>query len=302
MKPSSNTPNPWVEEAVATRNQSIRTEHAVRQLIVDVRELRDGARKDADNRRLQSGTAYVLFVLLISGAAILYTRVEVQRAERESVLGAQRIADLEELVRSHREVVSRQEASRAEAWAFYELIAANRREEAVERFASIEGRMQDRAALEMFRREVLRYRHELAAEAYAAGNRFFDAEQWSEARDAYARSMDYVAQAPYTPDLSYRLAESLYHLRDYASAAIHYEAGLDAGTLSRAAVAIGLFRMAESWERSAQEERALQSYRLFLQRFGRHAWAPTAEARVRQLERRTARAANPPLPWRESEP
>lgn len=291
----------WQEELRATRNQSIRAEHAIKQLTAELRELREGARREADRRRFQSATAYVLFVLIIVGAALLYTRVEVQRAERQSMMTAHRIAELEEQLRMQRSENARIDSAHADSWSFYELIAAGRREEAVERFPAVEGGIRDRAALEMFRREVTRYRSELAAESYATGNRYFESQQWSEARDAYARSLAYVAQAPYTPDLSYKLAESLYSLRDYAAAAIHYEVGLDSDNLSRQAAAIGLFRMAESWERSANDERALESYRLFIQRHGRHAWAPTAEARISLLQRRASRAAQPELPWLDSD-
>ncbi|TVR02230.1 MAG: hypothetical protein EA398_08395 [Deltaproteobacteria bacterium] len=274
------------QETTEARNLSIRTEHAVRSLGGEIRQLQRSV--DGLERRsfFNSAVAYFLFAALTFIGLLLFFRASVERNALDQALAAERITTLEARIAELETDLQARRESEREAWQFHELIVAERYEEAVERFGQVQGRLQDRTTVELFRRELERYRHRLAEDAWLAGRRYAGSGEWAEARDALLRSHGFAAVVPYATERAWWLAESLHALRDYRAAASWYEEALSPETLGRRDAAVGWFRMAESLERSGQREAAVAAYETFLGRFSTHGWRATAQQRLSGLQAR----------------
>lgn len=273
-------------ELIETRNLSIKADHALRGLTTEMKQL--GRRLEAGERRtaLNSIASYVLFAALSFAGMFLFFRAAIERNEVDHRLveekqeqNQRRLADLEAEIERRRQ-------SERESYAFLELLQSGRRDEVVERFAAIQGRLTDRATLELFRREVDRTRQEVALDAYREGIKAAKAESWERARDALLRSLTHVEQATYTPNLRFQLAESLYHLRDWSAAEPHYAAVIESNTLSRNDTILATYHRGECLERSGRGGESAVVFRGFAQRYDYHPWAQSAVQKAASLERR----------------
>lgn len=279
-------------ELIETRNLSIKADHALRGLTVEMKAL--GRRLEAGERRtaLNSIASYVLFAALSFAGMFLFFRAAIERNEVDHRLveekqeqNQRRLADLEAEIERRRQ-------SERESYAFLELLQSGRRDEVVERFAAIQGRLTDRATLELFRREVDRTRQEVAQDAFREGIKAAKAENWERARDSLLRSLTYVEQATYTPTLRYQLAESLYHLRDWSAAEPHYAAVIESNALSRNDTILAVYHRAECLERSGRSSESAAVYRTFAQRYDYHPWASSALQKAASLDRRANAGAD----------
>jgi tetratricopeptide (TPR) repeat protein len=86
----------------------------------------------------------------------------------------------------------------------------------------------------------------------------------------------------------FRAAEDLYRKRDYLAAAAEYQAAYDLSGLPGL-----LYNVAQSYRLGGEKEKAVASYRLFLERAPGHQLAPVARGHLEALERELA-AARPP--------
>lgn len=274
------------QEQLETRAQVIRTDNAVKNLGGEIRTI---SRKQEQYERrivINSVGSYALFALLAFAGLFLFFRASIARTGVDESLVEQERITFEERLSTLEAELERRRASEREAYDFYELLASGRRNEVVERFPTVQGRLIDRATIELFRREVDRIRHDLARENYDLGTQGYDNEQWQEARDAFTRSQAYVELTPYSADLHYRLGESLYQLNDDAGAIRYFDLALATGDLSRPQQLVGYFHRAESLRRVERYQEAIDAYRAFARRFDDHYWAPTARSRVTSIERR----------------
>jgi TolA-binding protein len=274
------------EEVIETRNVAIKTDHSLRNLVGEIRQLAQRHESSEKRAMLNSGVAYLLFAALCFAGLFLFFRSAIERAEVDRQLVDAEQRALQQQIRDLESDLERRRQSEREAYAFYELLAAHRQDEAVERWPTVQGRLQDRATTELFRREVDRIRHQLAREAFEAGQRGVANDQWEEARDAFARSIAYVEIAAYTPELHFLLAEALYNLSDFVGATRYYGMAIDGGTLTRPQLIIAMFRRAEALVRSDREVEGIDAYRLFARRFSDHSWANTARSRIQRYEAR----------------
>lgn len=278
-------------EVIETRNATIKAENSLKNLSADIRQV--ARRQENYERRtwFNSAGAYIIFAALSFAGSLLFFRAALGGREAERELAVQQQLELQNRVTALESELDRIRTSEREAWDFYELLAADRRTEVVERWPTAQGRLLDRTTIELFRREIDGLRHDLAREAFELGLSSARSEQWNDARDAFARSIAYVENAPYSPTLHFHLAESLYKLDDYASAVRYYDLTLAAGTLSRQEQILATFHRAESLQRSGREPEAIDAYRAFDRRFNEHYWAATARDRITRLESRAAAAA-----------
>lgn len=274
------------QEVIETRNQTIKTDNSLRNLASDIKAI--AKKQEAYEARmfLNSVAAYALFALLAFGGLFLFFRASIERAEVDRALVQEQHATFEATIAELEAEMERRREAEAEAYEFYELLASGRRDEVVERFPTVQGRLIDRATIELFRREVDRIRHELSAESFDLGSQHFENERWQEARDAFLRSMAYVELAHYSPLLHYRLAESLFELDDYTGAVRYYDLAIGADALDRTQSIIATFHRAEAFRRLDRYQEAIDAYRLFLRRFESHYWAASARDRIASIERR----------------
>lgn len=276
------------QEQIETRNQSIKTDNSLKNLASEIRQIT--RRQDAYERRLyiNSAAAYALFALLSFAGLFLFFRASAQRAAVDQELVAVEQERLAERIATLEGELERRREAEREAYDFYELLASGRRGEVVERFPTVQGRLVDRATIELFRREVERMRHELARESYEAGTQHYEDERYQEARDALTRSLGYVEVAAYTPDLYYRLGESLFELDDDAGALRYLSLALDSNELTRQQALRATFHRADALRSLERYPEALEGYQHFARRFDGHYWAATARARAEAIEDRLA--------------
>lgn len=274
------------QEVIEARNQTIKTDNSLRNLVGDVKTI--ARRQEAYESRmaLNSTGAYIIFAALAFAGLFLFFRASIARAQLDRDLVTQQQAEFEGRIGELEAEMERRRAAETEAYEFYELLASGRRAEVVERFPAVQGRLIDRATIELFRREVERIRHELAQETYDLGTQRYDEEQWQEARDAFLRSVSFVEVAPYSPDLHFRLAQSLFELDDYAGAVRYYELAIEADTLGRTDSIVATFRRADALRRLERFHEAVDAYEAFLRRYDTHSWAGAARDRIASIERR----------------
>lgn len=273
-------------ELLETRNQTIKTDNALRNLGSEIKTI--ARRQEAYERRLtlNSGVAYVLFALIAFVGLLLFFRASIARHELDAALVAQERESLEARIATLETDMERRRESERSAYEFYELLASGRRDEVIERFPAVQGRLLDRATIELFRREVDRMRHDLARETYEDGVRHYENELWQDARDAFTRSQAYVDATPYSPDLHMRLGESLYQLNDDSGAIRYFDLALASDELTRQQEIVASFHRAESLRRIGRNTEAAEAYRRFSRRFDGHYWARTARQRAESLEER----------------
>jgi tetratricopeptide (TPR) repeat protein len=270
-------------EVIEARNATIKAENSLKNLAGDIRQV--SRRHEHLERRIWIGSigAYVLFATLSFAGALLFFRAALGTRGLERELVARDTAELQTRVEALENELERVRTSEREAWTFYELLASDRRTEVLERWPNVQGRLVDRTTIELFRREIEGLRHDLAREAFDVGLRAARAEQWTDARDAFARSVAYVETAPYSPTLHFHLAEALYHLAEHSAATRYYDLAIESGVLTRQESILALFHRAEALQRAGREAEAVEAYRAFERRFGDHYWAATARDRIARL-------------------
>lgn len=271
------------QEQIETRNLTIKSDHAVRALSGEVRELTRMQQEFQRRTIWSSATAYVLFTVLSFGGLFLFFQAVSNRENLDEEAVEERVSQFEaRILTLEQEIETRKEAER-EAWAFYELLERGSREEVVERFPNLQGKLTDRASIELFRREVDRIRQQLAADAWAEGMRAYNANKWAEARDAYQRSRNYSEFSSYTPALNYYLADSLFQLGDFTNAVRYYNVAIASGELSRDVEPLATYRLGESLRSLGRDREALDAYSSFIQRFPNHPWKSASETRATAL-------------------
>lgn len=274
------------QELIETRNLTIKTDHAVRNLAGDMRELTRMQETFQKRTLWSSGTAYVLFTVLAVGGLFLFFRAATSSSSADEQVVQDQFRQFERRIEELEQEVERRRDSEKEAWGFYELLERGSSEEVVERFPSVQSRLVDRASIELFRREVDRIRQQLATDAFAEGMRAYSASRWQDARESFQRSLNYREFAPYTPELNYHLGDALFHLNDHATAVRYYNTAIASGELSRDLEPLATYRLGESLRAMGRDREALEVYKSFQQRFPSHPWKSAAETRASALSQR----------------
>lgn len=274
------------QELIETRNLTIKTDHAVRSLAGEMRELTRSQEAVQKRTVWSSATAYILFTVLAAGGLFLFFNASSSRAKADSQLVQEQVKQFETRIDELEEALEQRNKAEKEAWAFYELIQNGSDEEIVERFPKVKARLMDRTATELFQREVELRRQRLAADAYAEGMSAYTAKKWDAARTAYERAMNYQDVAPYTPELNYYLGDALYHLGEHATATRHLNIAIGSEDLSPDLKPRGMFRLGECLRAIGRNREALEIYQSFIEHFPSHAWKNSAERRVDSLERK----------------
>lgn len=276
------------QELIETRNLTIKTDHAVRSLAGEMRELTRSQEAAQKRTVWSSATAYILFTVLAVGGLFLFFRVSTARTKADAQLVQEQVSQFEARIDDLQNELNSRNKSEKEAWSFYELLQTGSDEEIVERFVKTKARIVDRTSVELFQSEVDRRRQSLAADAYAEGMRAYSSKNWAAARAAFESALNYQEFAPYTPELNFYLADALYQLNEHTGASRRYSTAISSGELSSDLQARGTYRLGESLRALGRDREALEAYKSFIQHFSSHSWRASAERRVESLERKLA--------------
>lgn len=277
--------NELSNELIETRNQSIKTDNSIRNLSSDLKQI--ARRQESYERRLlvSSIASYIIFSIVIFSGLFLYFKAGIARTEVDHALVDEQQEGFEQRITELEAEIERRRESEREAYAFYELLVNGSQDEVIERFSTVQGRLIDRATIELFRREVDRIRHDVARDAYLHGITQVEAELWQEARDAFVRSLEYVEEAAYTSDLQYQLAKSLQELNEFREALRYFDIALDSGELGSDQRLFALFKRAEALGALDRYQESNDAYRSFARRYPNHRWAGYAYSRIERNNR-----------------
>lgn len=215
------TLNALKTEIVESRNLTIKTDHLVKNLGADVRQI--GRRQEKYEKRyvFNSVVAYILFSVLIFAGLYLAFQSQVAR-EREAVLARDvRIADLHDRVAELEAELERRKDAEEQAYTLYRLIEDKRRDDVLTMFPQTRGKLVNRAEVELIRREVKRINEELARKEFEEGVEYFRTRKYDKARDALLKSLKHIEKPEYAMELNWKLGMSQFKLKDYNSAADH---------------------------------------------------------------------------------
>jgi tetratricopeptide (TPR) repeat protein len=276
-------------EIIEARNQAIKTDNLVKNLSAEIKQI--SRRQESYQRRylLNSAVAYVLFVAAVFTGLYLAFDARVSSARREvshyqvrNFTLQQRVDELERDVQQRREAENR-------AYAFWELLERGNADEVVEQFAELQSQVSNRAMIELLRARVAEVNYDLAGQAFRAGLGHMQADRWSEARDAFMRSLTRAERTPWQAEIYYNLAETLYQLQDFEGGLHYFDEALATGRLDDAHNAMGLYRRALCLEATGRLVEASEVYRRYRADYPTHRHAGRALSRINAIAREIER-------------
>lgn len=196
------------KELTETRASVIKTLNAVSTLQSDLRTVTKRQSVYERTARLSSAAAYASFCVILFGSLKIAwdARLAESRAENEA-----RSAELERL-KSEIKEVNRRDADRQVAEArvseLVEKIAAGRRQEAIDDYASINTASLGKGTLHALALSDQRMRAEIAEERYVEGLGKHKLERFQEAASLFEASLALVAEGKLSSDVRLALAKS----------------------------------------------------------------------------------------------
>lgn len=202
------------DEAVGTRNVAIKTEHIVKGLSVELRQITQRQTTLERRSMFNSAIAYVIFVFLIFSG--LYLNFNAKVATYDAKLeGYQR--DITELKRQQEALqhdLGEWEQWERELLEFERLVREDNKEEAVRRFGSL--RTLSFAGL--LEELIVKFKGEVAREKYERGVQSYEQKSFSQADKLFSTSISYDETPPYLGDLLYYQGMCALRLEDYERA------------------------------------------------------------------------------------
>lgn len=273
------------EEVVNTRNLTIKTDNHVQNLTSEVkgitRSLGQGERKNL----LNSFVAYILFVVLIAGGLWLTFQARLDKSTADKALFAQKESESREKIAELNAELGRWKQIERELLEFERLVKEGQKEQAVASFNALR-RVRFAGLLEEL---VSRYKADVARETYERGKKLFDQGNFAQADESFSKALDYDSEPPYRGELLYHQGMAALRLKDFPRAAelLRNALGHD---LERKVMADANFNLAYAFDRMGERRTARELYQRFIDRHPKHALAPQAKLRHKQLSGRSAQA------------
>lgn len=286
MEQTSEDSNKGIEalgrDLVDTRNQIIKNANAVGNLTAEVRQIHKQLERRRQGFTLGSLGTYALFVLVIGGGAylVLQARLE-QLAVEMNGLRRQHAAAQARLERLRDEARKRRE-SETKAMAFYQLMKAKQVQKALKLYPSVARLPLTKVEAALFERYVQSKQSGLAYTAYATGMRAIDEQDWKRAVLGFRSSLSYLARPPHQASLHYYLGIALTKLGSYKEAAEALE--MAAKTRADKLVSSQLYyHLASVYELLQRRDKALRTYKRYVQAHPRGSHARLARRRIKAL-------------------
>ena len=269
------------EEVVNTRNVSIKADNLIKNLATEVKAITDKQRKQERRSILNSGIAYMIFVLLIGGGAYLTFESRLDKERSDKALFADKEAGYKKEIGELNAELGRWRQIELELLEFERLVRTGRKEQAVAKFSTLK-RVRFSGLLEHL---IDRFRAEVAREKYDAGVAHFNKGSFTKAEAALAQSGEYDDDPPYLGQLLYYQGMSALRLKDFPRASEQLRKSLE-HKQERRMTADARYHLAYAFDRMGERRTARDLYYRFFQRHESHPWAPRAKRRYKQLKKR----------------
>lgn len=249
------------KEVIEARNLVIKNDNLMKNLGADIKAF--GKRQEGFERkqRLSSAAAYLLFVALVVGAAIVGSRGYVAKARADAEALAQKAEEATEAARLAREeLTASQEASKAALAAYLKLEGGTpaEREAAVAALQAV-----DRGRISRLEAKALDDRgqsvvYQLASELLDTGKTAYRRSDWKTSVEAISKAFSVLPTHPDADEYAFFLGSAALELKDYSVASENLQRYVDkfSGRLNKDYAYLLLGR---AYEAAGQNEKAISA-------------------------------------------
>ena len=218
------------KEIIESRGLVIKTNNIANTLGADIKTI--AKRQAAHERRAwwNSVASYALLGVACLFGFRLLLDASVRELELEKESSQQEVKRLKTALEQEVQRAEKRVQAETKAMQFLELVQAQRRAEAVERFRELQKEQLSPAESALFRDIVARFDAELSAEAYQAGLELMRAGRTSDAAERFEAAIRMDDSAAHAPKARFQLAETQRQLGKYAQAKLEVERVLEQNT------------------------------------------------------------------------
>lgn len=268
------------EEVVNTRNVSIKTDNLIKNLSNEVKGITQRQAESDRKSIINSVTAYVLFVALISVGSYFTIEARTNTQKANKTLFERQEATFKREISELKAELSRWHQIERELLEFERLVRSGNKEQAVAKFSSLR-RVRFSGLLEDL---IVRFRAEVARDKYDRGLDFYKQGSFDKADEAFLKSLEYKEDPAYLGDLLYHQGMCAVRLKDFprASELLRQAVGFKHSDWRTRADA--MYHLAYSHDRMSEKRTARDLYYSFYSRYDKHHMAPRAKRRYQQLK------------------
>jgi tetratricopeptide (TPR) repeat protein len=203
------------EEAISTRNITIKTENLIKGLSVEFKQVSVKQAHQERRSLFNSAIAYVLFVLLIFSGLYLNFTAKVEAINAKKDLKLREIESLNLQLNDLKTQLENWKQIERKLLEFARLVREDNKEEAVRSFSSLRN-LSFSGLLEEL---IVKFKGEVAREKYEQGVQSYKEQKaFSQANELFKASLTYDATPPYLGDMLYYQGMCALRLKNYDKA------------------------------------------------------------------------------------
>ncbi|MCK6571357.1 hypothetical protein L6V77_09685 [Myxococcota bacterium] len=267
------------DEVINTRNLTIKTEHALKNLSTEVKGIARKQDQQEKKALFNAVGTYLLFVVVIAAGLWLTFQARLEKASADRALFEKKEAGFEQQVDQLRAELGRWQQVERELLEFERLVKDGNKEKAVEAFSSLR-KLRFAGLLEDL---IIRFKSEVARETYDRGVDLYDQGNFGKADEAFIKSQEYDPKPPYLGMLHFYQGMSAMRLKDFSRGADLLRkaiaANIDGKYLSEAS-----FNLAYCHDRMGEKRTARDLYFRFFSRYTKNMYSAQARRRYEQLK------------------
>ncbi len=270
-------------QVTETRNQMIKTANSFANLTSEVHEISRQLQAQRRGVHFNSMVAYIIFVVLVAGAAYLMYTSRIERVDFEKgVLARERAAARSKLETVLKQVEKRRETE-LRALAFYRLSQSGKVMAALKQYPEIAQMPLSAVESALFQGWATQTRSRLSHAAYTDAMKAIDRRQWKEAVIKFQRSVTFVPRPNHEASLRYYYGIALNRLGSYPEAAAELERAIEVGAEKSVNQEVRYY-LGSIYETMGQFKKARAAYEAYMRRFPNTSQARSAKRRLRQLD------------------
>ncbi|MBU0552564.1 tetratricopeptide repeat protein [Myxococcota bacterium] len=268
------------EEVVNTRNVSIKADNLIKNLSNEVKGINQRQTQRDRKALINSMTAYILFVALISVGSYFTIEARTNTRKADKTLFERQEATFKREIAELKAELSRWHQIERELLEFERLVRSGNKEQAVAKFSALR-RVRFSGLLEDL---IVRFRAEVAREKYEQGLEFYKQGSFDKADEAFLKSLEYKEDPPYMGNLLYHQGMCAVRLKDFPRASDILRQALGFKHSDWRTRADAMYHLAYAHDRMGEKRTARDLYYGFYSRFDTHHMASLAKRRYKQLK------------------